>query len=225
MKESIASAWRVCQRYRTTGPLTFSYAAARAVIVPVGALCDVLIGIKGDVLSIGAGIGVIESFIADRLPELSFMCTDNQATRIAVARRAARHSRVCFGVADATVIDGDHEYSAAMAIDVLHHISREKQAVAIARMVNAVRPDGLLIIKDIALTPAWKHAWNRAHDMLVSGDDPACREPEEVAAMLERTGCLVEQCRRLHPYSPYPHYLIVARKNALSSSAARNLAS
>jgi len=218
--ESIASAWRVCRRYRTTGPPTFAYAAVRTAIVPVGALCDALTGLKGDVLSIGAGIGVIECFIADRLPELSFMCTDNRAARIAIARRAVRHSRVCFGVADATVIDGDHEYSAAMAIDVLHHIAWEKQAAAIARMTNAVRPDGLLIIKDIALTPAWKHAWNRAHDRLVSGDDPACREPEQVAAMLERTGCLIEQCRRLHPYSPYPHYIIVARKKAVSSSAA-----
>jgi 2-polyprenyl-3-methyl-5-hydroxy-6-metoxy-1,4-benzoquinol methylase len=219
VKGSIASAWRVCRSYRTTGPLTFAYAAARTAIVPVGALCDVLTGVKGDVLSIGAGIGVVESFLADRLPELSFMCTDNKATRIAIARRNARHSRVHFAVADATVIDVDREYSAVMAIDVLHHIAREKQAATIARMVDAVRPDGSVIIKDIALTPAWKHTWNRVHDRVVSGEDPACREPEEVVAILEGTGCLIEQCRRLHPYSPYPHYLIVARKNAVSPSA------
>jgi 2-polyprenyl-3-methyl-5-hydroxy-6-metoxy-1,4-benzoquinol methylase len=99
-----------------------------------------------------------------------------------------------------------------MAIDVLHHIDPDKQSAAIANLVKPVRSDGLVVIKDIARTPAWKHAWNRVHDKLLSGDDVACREPEEVAAMLERTGCRVEQCRRLHPYSPYPHYLVVSRK-------------
>jgi cyclopropane fatty-acyl-phospholipid synthase-like methyltransferase len=212
MKESMASAWRICHSYRRAGFVACSHAALRLILVPVEALREVLSEVKGEVLSIGAGIGAIEYFLADRLPELSFMCSDNQTRRIDVAQRAVQLSRVRFTAADATAISGNSIYSAALAVDVLHHIDRDKHATAVEGLVEAVQPDGLIIIKDIALTPPWKHMWNRIHDRLVSGDDPACREPEEVAAMLEEAGCLVEQCCRLHPYSPYPHYLVVARK-------------
>jgi cyclopropane fatty-acyl-phospholipid synthase-like methyltransferase len=212
MKESMASAWRICHSYRDAGLVTCAYAALRLTLVPVGIFRDLLTGVRGNVLSVGTGIGAIEYFLADCLPDLSFMCLDSQAKRIAVAQRAAQLSRVRFVAADATIMSHNSIYSAALAVDVLHHIAREKQETAVGGMVEALQPDGLIIIKDIALTPPWKHMWNRIHDRLVSGDDPACREPEEVAAMLEEAGCLVEQCCRLHPYSPYPHYLVVARK-------------
>lgn len=214
MKKSMASAWRICHSYRSAGALTCAYAAARLALVPVGILCDVLSEVKGDVLSIGTGIGAVEYFLADRLPGLSFMCLDSRIKRIAVAQRAGHLPHVRFAAGDATVVHHNPVYAAALAIDVLHHIDHNKHATAVARMAEAVRPDGLVIIKDIALTPPWKHAWNRIHDRLVSGDDPACREPEEVAAMLVAAGCFVEQCSRIHPYSPYPDYLVVARKCA-----------
>jgi SAM-dependent methyltransferase len=209
----MVSAWRICRRYRrTSGFLTCAYAAVRLALVPVGILSDVLSEVKGEVLSIGTGIGAIEFFLADRFPGLSFMCLDSRVKRVVAAQRAADLSRVRFTAADATIINHDSIYSAALAIDVLHHIQRNKHATALAHMVEAVRPGGLVIIKDIALTPQWKHAWNRIHDRLVSGEDPECREPEEVAAMLKEAGCFVEKCSRLRPYSPYPDYLIIARK-------------
>ena len=53
MKESTASAWRICHSYRRAEFVASSHAAFRLVLVPVGTLREMLSGIKGKVLFIG----------------------------------------------------------------------------------------------------------------------------------------------------------------------------
>jgi hypothetical protein len=75
-----------------------------------------------------------------------------------------------------------------------------------------LRAHSPLLIKDIARTPRWKHAVNRVHDRIVSGEATTAMDPAELAALLTDAGFEVERVDRVAPVSPYPHFILRARR-------------
>jgi cyclopropane fatty-acyl-phospholipid synthase-like methyltransferase len=140
--------------------------------------------------------------------------TELDASRVAVAA-ASPSPRVSVRNADVRDLPEAGGYSAVLAMDVLHHIAFDEHGAILGALRDRLEPGGLCLVKDIAVTPSWKHAWNRAHDRLVTGSaEVSCREPEDMARLLESAGLEVERVRRLSPASPYPHYLVRARRPA-----------
>ena len=208
----LRAAYRAWASFRGAGPATRAFLLARLVNAPLGPLDADLRALRGRVLSLGAGYGLIERYLTELNPGVAVEGVELDASRVAVAA-ACPSPRVSVRNADVRDLPEAGAFSAVLAVDVLHHIALDDHGPILRALADRLEPGGLCLVKDIAVTPTWKHAWNRAHDRLVTGSgDVSCREPEDMARLLARAGFSVERVRRLSPASPYPHYLVRARR-------------
>jgi 2-polyprenyl-3-methyl-5-hydroxy-6-metoxy-1,4-benzoquinol methylase len=211
---SLAAAFRAWRTYRGTGLRTRAFLAARFLVLPRRALAAEFLQLHGRVLGVGSGHGVLARWLAELNPEVTVDGSDIDGSRVALAAASeARSPRVRIHHRDVRALDERDAYDAAVAIDLLHHVpavDHREIAYAIAR---ALKPGGVVLIKDIALTPRWKHRFNGVHDRLVTGRwENFSREPEDMAAVFESAGFQTERCERVAPLSPYPHFILRARK-------------
>lgn len=59
-------------------------------------------------------------------------------------------------------------FSTVLIVDVLHHVSPNKQIDFINLAQSFVRPNGILIFKDMCQKPPWKAFANRLHDLIMA---------------------------------------------------------
>ena len=208
----VRAARRAWSSYDGASPATRAFLLGRLANAPLGALDTELRALRGRVLSLGAGYGLLERYLAEINPHVNVQGVELDGARVeAAAASAARSPRVSVRLDDVRALAADDPFAAVLAIDVMHHVpSADHDSVARA-LRERLQPGGVCLVKDIATTPRWKHAMNRMHDRLVAGPDPIhCRSPADMAALLERAGLSVNEVRRLSPASPYPHYLVRA---------------
>jgi SAM-dependent methyltransferase len=194
--------------------------AARYVVAPMGPIAAEFAGFTGTVLSLGSGLSMLERYLVELEPGLSFEGIDLDPVKVELIART-RHSspRVSLRQGDATrldeVADGSR-YDAVLICDAMHHFPAEVHADVLTSVAGVVRPGGVVVVKDLDAGPAWKFHWNRVHDRLVAGPEPIhCRPPAEMAGLLEAAGLEVERADRIdHTLTPYAHYLVRARKPA-----------
>jgi 2-polyprenyl-3-methyl-5-hydroxy-6-metoxy-1,4-benzoquinol methylase len=210
----LTAAFRAWRSYRGAGFRTRAFLAARLAVLPLGALGDEFERLHGRVLALGSGHGLLERWLAELNPDVVVEGSDLDAERVALASRTqANAPRLTIRRLDVRELDEPEGYDAALAVDVLHHVpyaDHEEIARALAR---AVRPGGVVLIKEIARTPQRKHSFNAFHDHVVAGEhETFAREPEDLAALLERAGFATERCERVAPLSPYPHFILRLRR-------------
>jgi SAM-dependent methyltransferase len=210
---SLVAAARAWRSYRGAGIRTRTFLAARLVVLPLRELSGELRQLEGRVLGVGSGHGLIARFAAELNPAIVVEGIDVDAERVAIARSTEANSpRVRIRVADVLRLDADATFDAAAAVDLMHHIpAADHRAVANA-LARAVKPGGRLLIKDIAPTPRWKHGINRVHDRLIGGEATTAIEPSALAELFEQAGFAIERLDRIAPRSPYPHFILRARR-------------
>jgi cyclopropane fatty-acyl-phospholipid synthase-like methyltransferase len=189
-------------------------------VAPLGPLERDLRSLRGRVLSLGCGHGLVERYLAEINPWVTVEGVDLDHGRVAVALATQHRSpRVTVHVADATRLEHRGAYGAALAIDLFHHVAYGEHS-AIARAAHrSLEPGGVFLVKEMATTPRRQYLWNRFHDRIVAGAEPIyCREPEDMAAVLEGVGFEVEGIRRLRRLRLYPQYLVRARKRGEAPS-------
>jgi len=85
-----------------------------------------------------------------------------------------------------------------------------------------VRPGGVVVVKEMGLTPRWKLRWNRFQETLATRVVKITEHtdaglhfvpPEEMAAWLEAKGLVAEVLRVDRGY-PWPHTIVVGRSPA-----------
>lgn len=207
---------RAFASYRGAPPTVRAFVAARYVVAPMGPLQAELAGVRGRVLSLGSGLSMLERYLAELEPEVWFECIDLDPEKVELieATRAAS-PRVSLRLGDATHLGTpDDDFDAVLVCDALHHFPAHRHAEVAASVAAALRPGGVVIVKDLDATPAWKFHWNRIHDRLVAGPEPICCRPlAEMADLFTAAGLTVERAERIdHRFTPYAHYLIRARK-------------
>lgn len=207
------AAFRAWRSYRDRPLRLQAFLAARLLVLPLGALAAELRQLQGRVLGVGSGHGLIARFAAEVNPAIEVIGIDVDRERVAVAQATeARSPRVHIRVQDVRRLDADAEFDAAVAVDLLHHLPAAELPAVAAALARAVEPGGCVLVKDIAPTPRWKHAINRLHDRLVTGDATTAIEPAVLAALLERAGFATERLERVAPLSPYAHFILRARR-------------
>jgi cyclopropane fatty-acyl-phospholipid synthase-like methyltransferase len=210
-----AAAWRAWRSYRGTGLRTRAFVGARLLILPLKPLAAQFAQLDGSVLGVGSGHGVVARFLAELNPDVTVTGLDVDAARVAVARATEANSpRVKIHVLDVRNLDADAQFDAAAAVDLMHHVPTADHEALARALARAVRPGGRLLIKDIAPTPRWKHAVNRLHDRLVAREATTATDPAAMAELFERAGFTVEVLKRIAPLSPYPHFILRARRQA-----------
>lgn len=203
--------------YAGAPPAAQAFVAARYAIAPLRPLTEELGTLAGQVLSLGSGLCMLERYLVEINPAITFDCIDLDAEKVAlIAATRHRSPRVTLTEGDATRLDGPHDYQAVLVCDALHHLPAAGHPAMAADIAGALAPGGVCIVKDLDVRPHWKHGWNRAHDRLVAGPNPIwCRSPEAMGRVFARAGLVVERAERTdRRLEPYAHYVLRLRKPA-----------
>ena len=210
---------RAFASYRSASLVDRAFVAARYVVAPMGPLADEMQGLRGRVLSLGSGLSMLERYLAELNPLLSFEGIDLDPAKVEVIERTRSLSpRVSLRLGDATdlshLVEAGERYEVVLVCDAMHHFPAERHASVLRTAADLLSPGGSVIVKDLDAGPAWKYHWNRIHDRLVAGPEPiTCRPPAEMADLLRDAGLTVERADRTdHRLTPYAHYLIRATK-------------
>jgi 2-polyprenyl-3-methyl-5-hydroxy-6-metoxy-1,4-benzoquinol methylase len=216
--QATRAAFRAWRSYRGAPAGTRLFLAARLVVLPLRPLAAEFAALHGRVLAVGSGHGLLERWLAELNPGVTVDGSDLDGERVALAAATqARAPRVRMHHRDVRSV-GEHEaFDAAVAIDLLHHVPYGDHEAIAGALGRALKPGGVVLIKDIARTPRWRHGFNSLHDRLVTGEhETFSREPEEMAAVFEAAGFRTERCYRVAPLSPYPHFILRLRRGAPS---------
>ena len=178
---------------------------------PLGEIDEELASLNGRVLSVGCGFGVVERYLVRRNHQVEVIGFDLAEDRVrAASATQSAAGPVVVRHADVTALGDIGRFNSALVMDVLHHLEPSGQTVLFKALARLVEPGGSVIVKDIAKTPRWKHAFNAAHDRLVVGDTTYCRDPDQMAEAAVDSGLQTDGWRRVARLSPYPHYVIRA---------------
>jgi 2-polyprenyl-3-methyl-5-hydroxy-6-metoxy-1,4-benzoquinol methylase len=171
---------------------------------------------RGRVLDIGCGFGLFGLYFAGSAPQRRVQGYDLSPKRVAMARLAARTlglGNARFDQGDAVQLSLAESYDAIYALDLIHHLPFERVPGFVAGLHRALRPGGVLLIKDVDRTPAYKRWFTLALDRLMVG----WREPvrywsrAEMREMLRGAGFEVRS-HTMRDVLPYPHMLYVCHK-------------
>jgi cyclopropane fatty-acyl-phospholipid synthase-like methyltransferase len=205
------AALRAWSSFEGLGTFTRLFLLARSSIIPFAALDPELRHLKGRVLSIGCGHGVLERYLAEVNPDVEVLGIELDDERVAAAARSEhRYPRVTIRQGDVRDLADLGTVDAAIAVDLFHHVPVDDHPGVARSLAGVIRSGGRLLVKDMNRAPAWKHAWNRWHDRLVNGDDVNCRTPAEFVELFVAAGFFVERTAFVErAASPYPQFLAV----------------
>lgn len=215
MAVHVDAAWRAFRSYRQAPLGAQAFVVARYVVAPMGPLADEFDGVTGLVLSLGSGLSMLERYLAEVHPGLRFEGIDLDPQKVALIDRTRGLSpHVSLIAGDATALDLPAGYEAVLICDAMHHFPVDLHAAVARSVAAALKPGGVVIVKDLDTAPRWKFHWNRIHDRLVAGPDPiTCRTPTDMAQLFADAGLIVQRATRIdHRLTPYAHYLVRATK-------------
>ncbi|MCA9446292.1 MAG: class I SAM-dependent methyltransferase [Candidatus Omnitrophica bacterium] len=187
-----------------------SYVWARFVIIHIDILelLDRLAPKRGKILDMGCGFGLFSLFLAMRSPERSIYGVDLSENRIQAARRCAEKMRldnVQFEQADICDYAVGGDWDGIFTLDLLHHVRPQSRQDFLRTARDHLKPDGVLLIKDITTRPWWKMAFTWILDQAMSGPCHVWYQSvENQTEELERFGFEVRS-RSFKDRLPYPH--------------------
>ncbi|MBW7905964.1 MAG: class I SAM-dependent methyltransferase [Phycisphaerae bacterium] len=207
---------RIIRSYEN--PIVRAYCRVRFVIIHQDFLNEIgqYLPSHGSVLDIGCGFGLFGLYFAGSAPQRRVQGYDLSPKRVAMARLAARTlglGNARFDRGDAVRLSLAGSYDAIYALDLVHHLPFERVPGFVAGLHRALRPGGVLLIKDVDRTPAYKRWFTLALDRLMVG----WREPvrywsrAEMREMLRGAGFEVRS-HTMRDVLPYPHVLYVCHK-------------
>ncbi len=212
---SVRKAWKA---YREEGLSTRLHVVVRALTCPFNVLLD-RFPHKGSVLDVGCGHGLLVNLLS-RDPSrraLKICGIDHDSAKIETACRTALP-----GVEFSTkALDAFPEasFDAVSIFDVLYTVRKGAWSEILEGSSRALRPGGLLIVKEVVDRPRWKYWAIMAQETfsvtlfgITKGDRPHFESPEAYRAAIVDAGfCIVEE-RPLSSANWISHYLFVALK-------------
>lgn len=147
---------------------------------------------------------------------------DVDAGKIEIGKRVAEAARARGAhVSIDQVVVGElpaGEWDCIAIVDVLYLLPENSQARLIADVATRLRPNGVLVVKEMATTPAWKLAFARAQEFaavrvlhITQGEELVFLPPRALVDWMSDRGLVVET-RRLDRGRPHPHHLVVGRR-------------
>jgi len=171
---------------------------------------------EGTVTELGCGFGLFALCFADTRPNCAFTCCDLSEGRIQEARNVANR----LGIKNITFENGDAvafvkslpPQDCVYMLDLVHHLPPAAMEDFLQAAYDAVRPGGLLVVKDVATRPWHKMAFTWILDVLMTkGEIPNYWPPERFLKVLQGMGSVVH-AHNLDDLLPYPHILYVCHK-------------
>ena len=207
----------VLRLYRDEPAAVRAHSLARVASCPLAAL-ERQVPREGRILEVGAGRGLVTNYLALAAPGRELVGIEPDAERVRLANRCRARPGVIFaeGSAADPLPDG---LDAVLVVDVLYLLPPAAHDDLVVRAAAALRPGGLLLLKDMATEPAWKLALTRRQEELVvhglgwtHGEGPLTfRPPADLARVMAESG-LVPRIHRLDRWALHPHALVVGEK-------------
>ncbi len=173
----------------------------------------------GRILEIGCGHGLLSLHLALMSADRRVQGIDVDVGKLAAARAAAARGGLSCTFEK---VEGDHlpagPWDGIAIVDVLYLLPADGQLGLLRSCAAALAPGGVLVVKEMALAPRWKAAWNAAQETaavrilrITQGDELTFLPPTELAAAMTGAGLDVRH-RPIHRGYPHPHYLFVGRR-------------
>lgn len=171
---------------------------------------------SGNVLELGCGFGLFSNCFGMSHPGVAFHCVDKSEGRIQKARAVAAQchvENVTFVCADAReAIDATPRLDCIFMFDLVHHLPPGSIEPFLEHCWSALKPGGLLIVKDVSDRPWHKMAFTWILDVLMTlGERPHYLSPERFLGIFTSFGAEV-RVHRINDYLPYPHILYICAK-------------
>ena len=176
----------------------------------------------GRILEVGCGYGLFSNFLALSAPGRRVSGIDIDVRKIVHGQHAAQAAGVFGAHADlhleppGDIPDGP--WDAIVIVDVLYLLDADAQEGLLRSCAGQLALGGSLVVKEMALVPRWKAAWNRLQETLAvkvvkitAGEKLTLLDPARLGAWMEEDGLVVQH----HPLDrryPHPHHLIVGTK-------------
>ena len=170
---------------------------------------------EGRILDLGSGFGLFSLYFASTGTDRELIGVDMNEGRVEQARRSAEKlglDHVHYHVGDVLEWEAAGEFDAIYMLDVIHHLPKEYVPEFLGRLRSLLKPDGILIIKEVADRPLLKMWFTMILDRLMVGLTEPIHywSPPQLVGHLEGLGLEVEQ-HRMHDFLPYPHILYICR--------------
>ena len=172
---------------------------------------------RGRVLDLGCGFGLFSLYYASVLPEVRLQGLDRNPRRIAMAQAAARRlglANVSYDVGDVMDFRGGEGFDAVYMLDIVHHIPADAVRPLFEQVAKVLPAGGLLLIKDVDRTPAYKRWFTLVLDKVMDPGTPLCYwGAAELTTLLSDVGFAVRR-HLMVDILPYPHILYICERQA-----------
>lgn len=171
---------RVLQRYRGSGLKTRGFLRARWAWTPYEQIAAILPS-SGTILDLGSGHGLLSLTMALSKPERFICGIDHDARRVEMSQQAANAlPNAQFVVGDMLKAVAKQRLVGSLAgivvMDAMHYLSFEDQETFLQNAIAALRPGGVLLVRDID-AGAGKTFWiNRLFERMMVGLGFTCAD-------------------------------------------------
>ncbi len=171
----------------------------------------------GLVVDLGAGEGLLAHLLVARAPRRVVLALDHDPRRADRLARSARDLPIEARAADFSSC-GLPPCDAVLLVDVLHYLDRPAQERLLARARDALRPGGVLLLRDPDAGAGLAYAWNRLHERLFTflhvtkASIGAYRTSAAWAALLAHVGFTRIEVAHRRRLSLYADRMVVARR-------------
>lgn len=153
---------------------------------------------KGLIVDLGCGTGALSLALCEAAPGRRVLAVDHDAARIRRLEKAKEAHPIETHVGALEVMPLPADVAGVALIDVLHYFPEATQDELLARVAAALRPGGVVVLRDPDASAGARFLWNRIHERIatLSGWTRArighYRTAEDWASLLRAHGLVAE---------------------------------